>query len=455
MKAWEDFLDSQEKELGSTTVKKWLRTLKVVCFDAGNLYLEAKDSFQIHWFEEHIRPTVIKQLVGPSHKKIKVHLSLAAVATKKAAVVTPSAQNSALKDSPPPTFQLHFDSIDPKITLSSFIATEANKVTYNLMHELIQGSISLGSFNPIYIYGPPGSGKSHLLLALYNALKAQGYKILYTKAETFTDHVVSAIRLSEMHKFRAAYRNQEILLVDDVEIFSKKGATQEELFHTFNTLHLEGKQIVLSANCPPHELQDIEARLVSRFEWGIVLPLYPLDPENLTLLLKQRSHELDLSIQDDAIAFLITTFHTNSQNLLKALDALALRLHTKRVSGYKIKLPLSLFDTKDLLFDLIKAEEAGLLTLDKIVKTVAEYHGITVEDIRGRSQNREYSFPRKIAIYLARVELKLPFLKIGQFFSRDHSTIMTSVKQIEEEKAKNPNFAATLSLIQRQLSSPK
>lgn len=451
MKAWEDFLNAQEKELGTTTVKKWLRTLRVIRFDACNLYLEAKDSFQIHWFEEHIRPIVLTRLVSTTNKRIKVHLSLPSNGIKKAFTVEKQEITNKPHIQPAVGFQLQFDTLDPKYNLSNFIASKENKVTLGLLFEIANGITPLGTFNPIYIWGASGSGKTHLLEALAQHFKASGYKALYTKAETFTEHVVSAIRSSEMQKFRQAYRNAELLFIDDIEIFSKKGATQEELFHTFNTLHLEGKQIILSAKCPPKELHEVEARLVSRFEWGIVLPLLPLNNELLKTLLLSHAKEFDISFEETAQDFLIKTFKSNTKNLLQAIDALVLRIHTKRSNGIKVVLPLSEESIKNFLSDLIRAEEQSILTAEKIIKVVAEYHGITVEDILGKAQSRECTNPRKIAMYLCRKELKLPFMKIGQLFGRDHSTVMTSVKQIEEDKNKKGDFAASLSLIVKQL----
>ncbi len=452
MKAWEDFLDAQEKELGVTTVKKWLRTLRIIRFDACNLYLEAKDSFQIHWFEEHIRHIVLTKLVSTTNKRIKVHLSLPSHLSKKNHPVEKTNTAPPSFQAPSAGFQLSFDNLEPKYTLNSFIKAKENKVTLGLLLEIANGITPLGSFNPIYIWGPSGCGKTHILQALANHFKATGFKALYTKAETFTEHVVSAIRSSEMQKFRQAYRNADILLIDDLEVFSKKGATQEELFHTFNTLHLEGKQILLTAKCPPSELQEIEARLVSRFEWGIVLPLQPLSNELLKSLLLSHCKEFDVLLDENAQDFLIKTFKSNSKNLLQAINALVLRIHTKRISGTKVENILSEEWVKQILIDLIKAEEESILTSDKIIKAVAEYHGITVEDILGKAQNRECTNPRKIAMYLCRTELKLPFMKIGQLFGRDHSTVMTSVKQIEDEKIKKADLASSLSLIIKQLS---
>jgi chromosomal replication initiator protein len=265
MRAWDEFLAQQEKELGSEIVEKWLRPLKVVRFDACNLYLEAGDSFKALWFEEHLRHKVQNKLFNNNHKQIKVHIQVNSQVNpevKKKKKETVSIQQS---------FSLKFDEIDENANFDSYLTFQGNLLAHKLLAEACakKNENSL-TFNPIYLFGRSGTGKTHLMMSAASALRTLGLRALYVRADTFTEHVVNAIRAAEMQMFRKAYRNVDALLIDDIEIFSRKSATQEELFHTFNTLHVEGKQIILSAKCPPNELKLIEPRLVSRFEWGIV-----------------------------------------------------------------------------------------------------------------------------------------------------------------------------------------
>ena len=313
MQAWEQFLQKQESELGFETVQKWLRSLRIQRFDACNLYLEAKDSFQALWFEEHIRSKVQTKFVNGNNKRIKIHLSIAnGSANPKKNKVNPI----NAKEAKP--FRLTFDELDPHCLFQHFVVSQDNQLTYKLISELAglshETSASLGAFNPIYLYGPTGCGKTHLMMSLTQTFRARGLKCIYARAELFTDHVVTAIRAGEMSTFRQAYRNADILIVDDVHVFSRKGATQEEFFHTFNTLHLEGKQIILAANCSPQDLHLIEPRLVSRFEWGIVLPLKPLSMEELKRMLLAKSQALQFFLPPRVIDFLLETFVSQSQS---------------------------------------------------------------------------------------------------------------------------------------------
>lgn len=430
MQAWEQFLQQQETELGKETVQKWLRSLRIQRYDACNLYLEAKDSFQALWFDEHVRSKALTRLVNGNNRQIKVHLTVAnAPALHKKSRAHPKSP----KEAAPAPFHLAFDDLDPLCVFQNTIVNEENKLTHQLLTEIAglskNPTSSLGTYNPIYLYGSSGSSKTHLLMSLTHTFRSKGLKAIYVRAETFTDHVVTAIRASEMSTFRQTYRNIDVLLVDDVHVFSRKGATQEEFFHTFNTLHLEGKQIILSANCSPQELQLIEPRLVSRFEWGIVLPLYPIEKDDLVKMLHVKAEALSFTLPLKLQEFLIETFTSNPKALVKGFEALVLRLH---LDAHHSIHSLSLPAVKTLLFDLIMEEQQSAVTAPKIIQAAAEQYGIRSEDILGKAQTRECALPRQIAMHFCREKLKMPFMKIGDLFSRDHSTVMASVKHIQK-----------------------
>lgn len=434
MRAWDEFLKEQEKELGEETVRRWLRPLKVTHFDACNLYLEAKDAFQLLWFKEHIRTKVLQKLVNGNYKRINVHISLAKGSSqiKEGSSDSPkkTRRNPQSRDTP---FNLNFEDPDPSITLDNFIVNQENQLAFQLCRDLTQSSSqtnkSLGHFNPIFLYGRSGSGKTHLLSGIALALRAQGKKCLFIRSELFTDHVVSAIRAGEMHRFRQAYRNTDVLLVDDIHIFSRRGTTQEEFFHTFNTLHLCEKQIILTAHCPPKELEAIEPRLVSRFEWGITLPLTPLKPSSWKDILAAKAQALKFTLPQRIVDFLCASFTSSPKALIKALEAIIFRLHLNQKNDAS---HLTTQAAKTLLADLLSDELKNALTADKIIHAVAEYYSLSQAEILSKSQKREIVLPRQMAMYLCREKLNIPYMKIGDIFSRDHSTIMTGVKTIQK-----------------------
>lgn len=407
MKEWEQFLSQLEQELGPHIVKKWVPPL--ARFDAANIYLETKDSFQASWFEEHVRPR-LKGFVNHNQRPIKVHLL-----TEKKGEVKPQENRGGLSFSQTP--------IDPEMTLENFIPETSNLVAYKLLSE---GS----PFNPVYLSGPSGSGKTHLLMGTAIALKKTGKKVFFIRAEAFTEHVVQAIRLGQMQEFRKIYRDIDALIIDDIHIFSRKGATQEEFFHTFNTLHTIGKMVLISAQVPPSQLQEIEPRLISRFEWGISLEIGKTAP---LPILKKKAALWKIDLSEELTRWLVQKF---PKNPILALQALAFRSKGA---------PLTQLIAERLLKDLIEKEEEEALTPAKIVKNVANHYGITSEDILGKSQMREVAHPRQMAMYLCRQKLNLPYQKIGEIFNRDHSTVMSSIKQIqkalEEKKIDLVEFA--------------
>lgn len=376
-------------------------------------------------------------LYNNNNQKIKIHLS------------TPNQKQNQPKKAKakkePPKFVIQFKEVNPQFTFKNFTVHEGNNLAHALLckmtgyeqneHKLIPGKTALAEFNPIYLHGPTGTGKTHLLMATAHALKDRSLNVLYSHADLFTEHVVSAIRAGEMSSFRKTYRNVDVLILDDVHIFSRKRATQEELFHSFNALHLAEKQIILGSNCSPAELQHIEQRLVSRFEWGVVLGLDGPTKENSRLMIEQKANTLNFPLPPKIIEFLINTFSSNTKALIQGLEALILRNHLQTLKPQKLypnQLTIPL--VKHLLTDLILEENRRLITPSKIIQTVANHFEMEENEMTGQSQSRACVLPRQLAMYLCRDELKLSYTKIGDLFSRDHTTVMASVKVIQKNK---------------------
>lgn len=437
MHAWDQFLERVEQELGKSTVDKWVRPLKVIRFDALNLYLEAQDTFQILWFEEHIRQKALKEFFNNNHKPIKIHLSTQSQGKTANQKYKQKVEGEKISYT--------FKSLDPSCRMSHFIFSKENVLAEKLFGQLVQVDFGhLPEFNPIYIYGPKGCGKSHLLMASAAHFHSKGLKAIYSTSDLFTDHLVSALRAADMSRFREVWRACDVLLLDDVEHFAKRGATQEEFFHTFNALHLAGKQIILSSNVPPQELAQIEPRLVSRFEWGIVVPLKPLPKENFPLMLQKKADALKVQLPPKVAAYLIDFFQSSPKALMQGLEALILRMHLEKESFQTLN-HLSPLSLKKILSDLLKMEEQALITPSKIIGGVAQVFQVGEEEVRGKSQARECIEPRKMAMYLCRQMLKMPYTKIGEAFDRDHSTVMSAVRQVEKN-LKEPNSSTSQNL---------
>ncbi len=490
MDIWNQFLETLEIEFGKETIDHWLRSLKCIQSDQKNIWFEAPTSFQVLWFEEHIRRRLSSlHLPNDKDSPIQVHLSTAEELEverqkKRAQKRTKADANRLLAPSPfgkkrkaplPATsFRPEFPDLDPTATFHSFIETTENSIVVKLIDEMcghlhrkrlesitpskslyensaIQKTDHFAIPNPIYIWGGPGSGKSHLLQATAFRLRQSGLSVIMASSDLFTEHVIRSIRAGEMSTFRWVWRNVDVLIVDDIHLFSRKQATQEEFFHTFNTLHTAGKQIILSASCLPQQLQHIESRLISRFEWGIVLQVESLTKKELPALLSAKATLMNFPLSEKQIDFLSTLLPNSVKSTVKGLDALILRASL----SHREPRSLSLSIIKDLLQDLIHEEEKSALTAKKIISFVAEHVGIPYEEIIGKSQSRESVVPRQLSMYLIRKHLKIPYMKIGDIFGKDHSTVMSSIRQIEKQiSISGTEIGASLASIEMLFSDP-
>ncbi len=452
MQAWENFLKKLESELGEETITRWLKPLNVIHFDACNLYLETSDAFQHLWFEEHIRPKLRTELLNNNNHQIKVHLTLTG---HDGSGPTSSSSEAS------PSFEITSDPRNPWATFDTFVESSANKVPFQLLCELAgynpatgkleTPKLALGAINPIYLYGSAGSGKTHLLMALADAMMGLGKNVLFICAETFTQHVISAIRNGNMQDFRRAYRHADLLIIDDVQIFARRAATQEEIFHTFNALHGSGAQLIFSGNVAPQLLSSIEERLISRFEWGISLPLEKLSQKEEVELLRRHAKSMKFPLDEATIHYMCEQFGSNTHALHKALEALILYTDVRKLNQHT----LTSDKLKEALSGLIEKEKENAITPDRIIRAVADYYGIKSEDILSKSQTQEFSSARQVAMHLCRTRLNMPFIKIGTVFGRDHSTIISGTRHIGKRlEEKDQELTSALPEILRTIETP-
>lgn len=429
MEEWKQFLITLESELGKKNVDKWLRTLTVVKFDARNLYLQAESSFQRFWFHQYVKPK-LAQFKNRNAKPIKVLFD-----------EKPSKKTDIKQEE----LTLQFDPVDPIFDLSNFYTSEKNIPLLTFIKELIdpKKKISLGSFNPIFIYGEKSSGKTHLLSSLSKVLLKNRYNVLFVRADLFSKHVVFSMRKTIMDLFRKTYRAADILIVDDIQLFAKKSATQEEFFHTFNYLHTLNKQLIISSSCQPQELEEIEARLISRFEWGLSSKLEKLETHNLKNALDLRLHSLNITLKEELVYYLIQIF-PSIELLSTAINTLLLRAKVSFDT-------LTIERTKHLLSDLIQNLEQTTITYHQIIDLVAAYFEITRSDILGRNQRKDFALARQVSMFFLREKLQYPFTKIGHLFQRDHSTVMSSIKKIEEGAKKKSDLKKSIFEIRKRI----
>ena len=417
MYEWEQFIPKIERAYGKKAVETWVRSLSITRFDACNIYLDVEDPFVAAWVTEHLIPLAEKELKNQNGHKIALHL----------------AQNGPSPNPPltaPPAISSLYVSnpLTPHCIFSQFIVNQVNMVPYHILYNAVQQDQKEG-YNPLFVFGPKGVGKTHLLMACAQALQDRGKSVLFVSGETFTEHVVKAIRGSKMGDFRHSYRNIDALVIDDIQTIGKKHATQEELFHTFNTLHVAGKLIILSANVNPQLLEDVEPRLISRFEWGITLPLKSLDESRyMKELIQMRAQFYSLPLDKPAIEA-IHKRCTQAHVLSRIVNAL---IRSKEAKQAHKTAPMSLAQCLPYIEKVLHQTQEEGFNDQWILQTVAECFGVRIEDIVAKSQTKEAVLPRQIAMFLLRKELNFPFMKIGKLFNKDHSTVMSSIKQVEK-----------------------
>lgn len=419
MKEWSFFLDALEAKLPGTK-QNWQNSYKITNYNSQNLYLSFNDIFSLNFFKEHIGPH-LRDFKNANDYLIKVHLELQ------------NQDDNNNKPNQAPSFKFDFP-LDDSLSFDQFLVDPDNTFAVDLIKN---SHANTPSFNPLFIYGAKASGKSHLLQAACNFYKKQSLKCLYVDAEKFSEHVVYAMKNSLMLEFRKIYRHIDMLFFDNIQHLGGKNATQEEFFHTFNTLHMAGKTLVISADSPASLLKNIEPRLISRFEWGLSVELPLLNKKRYGDLIDSMKKRLGLDITKDHKDTLQDHFSKDPSQISNALHAMVLRSHIDNNQSNE-HLQNTLEDLKNT-----KPE----LTPDAIVNSASKFFNLKSKDIKGPSQIRPLAYPRQVTMFLIRKHLNLPYKKMGEFFKRDHSTVMASITIIED-KLKNLD-EETLNAIKR------
>ena len=327
---------------------------------------------------------------------------------------------------------------DYEFTFSSFIVGSSNKFAHAA--SLAVAANPGGSYNPLFIYGNSGLGKTHLLYAIRNEIHRTNPEktIIYVKGDDFTNELIEAIRLNSASEFRNKYRRSDVLLVDDIQFIGGKESTQEEFFHTFNTLYEAKSQIVLTSDRPPKEIKTLEDRLKSRFESGLIADIQPPDFETRIAIIKRKAELLEMNLPDDVIEYIANRLKAN----IRQLEGVVKKLKAQsQLYGEKVTINIA----QKTISDILNNDQPPPLTVEKIIDEVARTFGVTSEDIRSSKRNSNISNARQIAIYAVREITDLSMNVIGEEFgNRDHSTIVYAIKQIEKNMNKDPKLRATV-----------
>ncbi|MEA3560591.1 MAG: chromosomal replication initiator protein DnaA, partial [Candidatus Omnitrophota bacterium] len=330
--------------------------------------------------------------------------------------------------------------LNQKYSFDSFVVGSGNRFAHAASLAVAQSPAR--AYNPLFIYGSVGLGKTHLLQAIagWTAKKEQGMRVCYISSERFTNQLITAIQNRTTLKFRQKYRTVDVLLIDDIHFIAGKESTQEEFFHTFNTLYDAHKQIVLSSDRPPKEIPGLEERLVSRFEWGLITDIQPPDLETRIAILKKKLERERVAVPDDVIFFIASKIKSNIRELEGALIRVV--AYASLVGG---KLNIEL--TQEVLKDSLN-EEVKKITIELIQKKVAEYFDVRISDMRAKKRSRVVVYPRQIAMYLVRELTEHSLPEIGEFFGgRDHTTILYAYNKIKMDLKDNQKLTNLLDML--------
>ncbi len=444
---WTDVLAYVRKNISEVEYKTWLEPVKNLGVQEGSLVLGVRNSFAQEWFRKHYQELLEDALrsLGAQNPQVSFQVlpasqdALLLPSDPPPAPASPAGGRSA--GTPPPAAGDNRKSLNPKYTFENFVVGPNN----NLAHAaaLAVAESPGRAYNPLFIYGDVGLGKTHLMHAVghYIAERFPDKRIEYVSTETFTNELINAIREDKTTQFRNRYRSVDLLLVDDIQFLAGKERTQEEFFHTFNALYESHKQIILSSDRPPKDIQTLEGRLRSRFEWGLITDIQSPEFETRVAILKMNAEQGGINIPQDVLELVARQVTSNIRELEGAL---------MRVVAFSSlnNVPFSRMVAAKALSNVFAPQEVKVEMID-VLRQVAAHYGLTPDVVRGSGRAREVVLPRQIAQYLIRDLTDHSLPEIGQFFGRDHSTVMHAINKVGDQIVKDAELREAVGTLRR------
>lgn len=433
MNLWKQVLERLEQTIDTTQFDTWFAPTRFLAQKGDTIDV----SVPSQRFVSEIRQNYAEQIRSILDQLSTDHLNLHLVAD------TETGGDAALPLGPPPTVELPSSIFNPRYRFETFVVGKSNELAFAASKSIAENPA--GSFNPLFIYGGAGLGKTHLIQAIGQQLRdsTPGAKVVYMSADAFINELITSIRYDRMQQFRDRYRKVHALLLDDVQFLAGKERTQEEFFHTFNALYEAQKQIVFTSDAPPKEIPTLEDRLRSRFEWGLIADIQPPDLETKVAILRKKAEEKKIDLPPDAALFVAERVRTNIRELEGLLNRVV-------VYASMAGQPLSLELTKEALKELLSKDNKPI-TPPEIIRVVAAHYGTTVTNLKSKSNAQTIAFPRQVAMYMCKHLTDLSYPEIGRIFNnKHHSTVMYSVEKIDEKMQNDPQFARVLESLMKQ-----
>ena len=448
---WELVKESFREKLSETTINLWFGELEITAFQDDTITMATSSQFKFGIIQdkylENIRAGFCKLLgfdvqvnlifTGSPVSTEKVFDSVVGIKPANQPEPAKKYEQPELKKTDLPNYNFEY-------TFENFIVGSTNKFAHAACVAVANNPAT--NYNPLFVYGNSGLGKTHLMYAIINRLKQNNpnIKIIYTKGEDFTNQMITCLTSKTMEDFRDKYRTCDVLLIDDIQFIAGKTSTQEEFFHTFNALFEEKKQIILTSDRPPRDIKTLEDRLKSRFEWGLIADIEPPDLELRIAIIKKKAEQVNVSIPDEVLTFLGENLRSNIRQIegaIKKLGALSF------LSGKTITMELA----KESIADLLDGAEPVSITVDKIFSAIFRKYNVTKEDLIGPKRNKEIAIARHTSIYLIREMTEMSFPNIAKIYNRDHSTIMTSYNSTNQKAQRDPGYAVEINDLKKDI----
>lgn len=440
---WAEALAELSGQMGKQNFEAWIKPIRFKSFHDDEVRLEVPNKFFRNWLSEHHLEQLAAVLESVAHRRVRISLS---INHQLQARSTPD--TGERKQDTEPTKPHRTNNLIPKYTFENFVIGASNQFAH-------AASMAVANqpgehYNPLFIYGGVGLGKTHLANAIGHrgSARSPGLKVFYLSSESFMNELIGSLRRDRMDEFKTKFRNIDILILDDVQFIAGKERTQEEFFHTFNSLYESHKQIVITSDKFPKEIPGLEDRLRNRFEWGLIADIQPPDMETRVAILQKKAEAEAVQLPHDVAIFLASNIDSNVRELEGSLTRLgAFASLTKAI--------LTVDLAKEVLHNTLQGSHKEV-TVENIQKTICDYYNIKLSDLKAKRRTKNIAIPRQVAMYLCRKHTGTSFPGIGdKFGGRDHSTVIHASKTIEKRIKEDPYMQTTVEKLERNLNVKK
>jgi len=440
---WKNCLDGISTHVSPQHFATWFRPIKAVGGDKDVIELEVPNRFFLEWIKEHYMTLITEVLRRASRREMSLEWKISDEKRDLRAQ-----KKGGHRPAVPRVHKPAGLTLNPRYTFDNFVIGKANEFAHAAA-SAVAGHLA-SKYNPLFIYGCVGLGKTHLLQAIGQKVIElnSGARVCYYTSERFMNEFINYVSRQKMTEFRSRFRNVDILLIDDIQFWAGKERTQEEFFHTFNTLYESHKQIVVTSDKFPKDIEGLEERLRSRFEWGLVADIQPPDTETKIAILRKKAEGEGVELPDGVADWLASVSGSNIRELEGFLNRI---IAVSSLTGAELTLEMS----KDALKNLLKRNEEKFLTIEEIQRAVSSYYNIKFSDLRSKRRHKTIAHPRQVAMYLSRECGRFSFPEIGSSFGgKDHSTAIHAVKKIERDLKVDPELKHAVRSLKHNLGMP-